>query len=213
MGGQLMAHTVYLSSAYLAPVSYYAKLTRYDNAVIEQYDHYTKQTYRNRCRIASPTGVLELTIPVVRTGQKTLMRDVRISEHGHWRRLHWNALESAYGNTPFFMYYADDFRTLYDRHTEFLMDFNEELCRLVCSLIDIHPHLSRTETYETNLSTDNADFREAIHPKKAFCEADPSFIPRPYYQVFEHRHGFLPDLSIVDLLFNMGTESALYLSP
>ena len=196
----------YLSSAYLAPVEYYSKLLNYDKIFIEQHDHYMKQTYRNRCTIAGPEGELALSIPTVKPeGPKCPMKDIRISDHGNWRHLHWNAIESAYNSTPFFEYYK------YEKKYEFLTDFNEELCRLVCELIDIQPAIERTKEYKTDFAPNEIDFREAIHPKKDFHRTDPEFIPQPYYQVFEARHGFLPNLSIIDLLFNMGPESLLIL--
>ena len=204
--------TVYLSSAYLAPVQYYTKLLAYDQVFVEHCDHYTKQTYRNRCTIAAPDGELALSIPTVKPATaKCLMRDIRISDHGNWRHLHWNALESAYNHTPFFEYYKDDFRPFYERKYDFLADFNEELCHLVCSLIDLQPRLQRTTDFRTSFAPDEADFREIIHPKRDFTREDPDFHPVPYYQVFAHRLGFLPNLSIVDLLFNMGPESILVL--
>lgn len=204
--------TACLSSAYLAPVEYYTKLVSYDKILIEQYDHYTKQTYRNRCTIASPAGELALSIPVVKPDSlKCPMKDIRISDHGNWRHLHWNAIESAYNSTPFFEYYKEDFRPFYEKKYEFLADFNEELCRLVCQLIDIQPDIERTSEYKTAFAPDEHDFREIIHPKKDFRIADPEFIPQSYYQVFESKLGFLPNLSIIDLLFNMGPESLLVL--
>ena len=202
----------YLSSAYLAPVEYYTKLTTSDKIYIEQYDHYMKQTYRNRCTIAGPEGELALSIPTVRPDtQKCPMKEIRISDHGNWRHLHWNAIESAYNSTPFFEYYKDDFRPFYETKYEFLADFNEELCQLICKLIDIHPAMERTSTYKMDFTSEESDFREVIHPKKDFNIVDTEFNPKPYYQVFETRHGFLPNLSIIDLLFNMGPESVLYL--
>ena len=202
----------YLSSAYLAPVEYYSKLLNYDKIFIEQHDHYMKQTYRNRCTIAGPEGELALSIPTVKPEEpKCPMKDIRISDHGNWRHLHWNAIESAYNSTPFFEYYKDDFSPFYEKKYEFLTDFNEELCRLVCELIDIQPAIERTKEYKTDFAPNEIDFREAIHPKKDFHRTDPEFIPQPYYQVFEARHGFLPNLSIIDLLFNMGPESLLIL--
>ena len=204
-------NTVLLSTAYLAPVEYYAKLLAYDHVLVEQYDHYVKQTYRNRCTIAAPDGPLALTVPTVKPDTpKCSTRDIRISDHGNWRHLHWNALESAYNHTPFFEYYKDEFRPFYEHRYEFLMDFNEALCRLVCSLIDLSPRMERTSAYEAAPARAD-DFRERIHPKKDFRTEDPLFHPLPYYQVFQSRLGFLPNLSIVDLLFNMGPESLLVL--
>ena len=180
---------IYLSSAYLAPVEYYAKLVAYDKIFIEQHDHYVKQTYRNRCTIAAPDGELALSIPTVKP----------------------DTLKCPLKDTPFFEYYRDDFQPFYEKKYEFLVDFNEELCHLVCSLIDIQPDMERTTSFQSSFAPNEDDFRERIHPKKNYKEEDPDFIVRPYYQVFQERLGFLPNLSIVDLLFNMGPESLLVL--
>lgn len=208
-----MSPIALLSTAYLAPVQYYAKLYTYPEVMIEQMDHYVKQTYRNRCVIAAPDGPLALTIPTVKPDtEKCPLRDIRISDHGNWRHLHWNALCSAYNHTPYFEYYRDDFAPFYEqKHYIFLVDYNEALLQLVCSLIDLTPQLSRTTTYQAEPPTCVDDFRELIHPKRIATEVDPMFRPVPYYQVFQERLGFLPNLSIADLLFNMGPESLLIL--
>jgi len=203
---------VYLSSAYLAPVEYYAHMLAADRVVVEQHDHYMKQTYRNRCVIAGPSGKIDLTIPTVKPETlKCPMKDIRISDHGNWRHLHLYALESAYGHTPYFEYYRDDFAPFYERKFEFLMDFNEALQEMVCGLIDMAPEVSRTGEYKSEFSADELDLREVIHPKKDYGTVDPAFKVIPYYQVFQERLGFIPNLSIVDLLFNMGPESLVVL--
>lgn len=204
--------TAYLSSAYLAPIEYYSKLLTYDTVYIEQYDNYIKQTYRNRCNILGPGGILPLSIPTVRPETlKCAMKDIRISDHGNWRHLHWNAIESAYNNTPFFEYYRDDFQPFYEKKYTFLFDFNDRLRQLICELIDMEPNVKYTPEYKMEFAANEVDFREIIHPKKDFNAEDPEYLSIPYYQVFEARHGFLPNLSIIDLLFNMGPESLLVL--
>ncbi|MDR0845570.1 MAG: WbqC family protein [Tannerella sp.] len=199
--------TVYLSSAYLAPVQYYCKLFSFESAVIEAAENYQKQSYRNRCVIAVSNGVQTLTVPVEKPQtEKYPTKEMRISEHGHWRHIHWNALVSAYGMSPFFEYYEDDFAPFYEQKFEFLFDFNQALQELICNLLDIHPKLSVSSCYEVAVPN---DFRNNIHPRHA--EADDTFHPHPYYQVFREKYGFIPNLSIVDLLFNMGPEAVLTL--
>lgn len=202
-----MNTSVYLSTAYLGPVQQYAKLYQFPGIYIETAENYIKQTYRNRCHIAGANGILPLSIPIIKPDTlKCLTKDIRISDHGNWRHLHWNALVSAYNMSPFFEYYEDDFAPFYERKYEFLFDFNEELRMLVCELLDIQPVVHYTETYQPELPN---DYRESIRPRHPGVDA--SFSPQPYYQVFREKHGFLPNLSIVDLLFNMGPESLLIL--
>ena len=203
---------VYIATAYLGPIQQYCKMLQYPEVRIETAENYVKQTYRNRCVIAAANGPLSLSIPIVKPDTlKCQTKDIRISDHGNWRHLHWNALSSSYNHTPFFEYYKDDFRPFYEKKYEFLADFNEELCRLICSLIDIQPDMERTTEYKTTFTVNEDDFRDRIHPKKDFRKEDPEFTAQPYYQVFQERLGFLPNLSIVDLLFNMGPESLLVL--
>ena len=192
-----------LSSTYFGPVQWYQKLNRFDTCLIERYDHFCKQTYRNRCVIATTNGLQALSIPIKRyDGPKCLMRDIRISDHADWRRLHWNALLSAYGESPVF-------------------DFYLAITHKMCELLDLMPSLKLTDEYvnaprSTDISATStaeqstiADFRDAIQPKHPLPDAD--FQARRYYQVYEQKHGFQPNLSILDLLFNQGNEAILYL--
>jgi len=255
---------VLLSSTYFGPIQWYQKLCRAEHAWIERCESFQKQTYRNRCLIATTQGVQALTVPIVSERPRgvseglSLITSVRISDHGNWRHLHWNALQSAYGESPFFEYYEDDLRPFFEPRWEYLFDFNEAIRQKMCELLDIHPNVSFTRgfapsaTGEAPLSQNEAlfeknealfekkealfekkeaglensstalccgdavvpapslyDYRSAIAPKHA--AADPAFQPRRYYQVYEAKHGFLPNLSIVDLLCNMGPESVFWL--
>ena len=200
-----------LSSTYFGPIQWYQKLHRMP-CIIEQHDHFVKQTYRNRCVIATANGTQTLTVPIERyDGTKWPMRDIRISDHGNWRHLHWNALVSAYGETPFFEFYADDLRPFFEKHHTFLFDLNLDIMHTMCQLLDVRPQVTLSEQYIVLPSEDDAvvDFREAIRPKHPLPDAD--FNPTPYYQVRAQRHGFLPNLSILDLLFNEGPEGIFYL--
>ena len=197
--------TVLLSTTYFGPVQWYQKLYRSDEAEIEQWESFQKQTYRNRCLIAAPNGIQALTVPVEHT-VSPLIKDLKVSDHGNWRHLHWNALVTAYSESPFFEYYQDDIRPFYEQRWDYLLDYNEAIRTKICELIDIQPKVTLTGEYSR--SSDN-DYREAIRPKHSAPDRD--FTPRPYYQVYQQKHGFLPNLSILDLLFNMGPESIFYL--
>lgn len=198
---------VYLSTAYLGPVQYYCKLLQYPEVRLETAENYLRQSYRNRCTIAAANGPLPLSVPIVKPDTpKCPTKDIRISDHGNWRHLHWQALVSAYRMTPFFDYYVDDFAPFYEKKYPFLLDFNEALRQMICDLLDIHPHIVYTDTYVHEAPN---DFRESIRPRKPL--SDPAFRAEPYYQVFASKHGFLPNLSIADLLFNMGPEGIIIL--
>ena len=207
--------TALLSSAYFAPVQWFQKLNRYETVYVERFDSFAKQTYRNRCIISTANGLQALTVPVEHPALPDnlqsapyLMRDIRVSDHGNWRHQHWNALQSAYGDSSFFLYYADDLRPFFEQRWKFLYDFNMEITLKMCELLDIHPQIHSTETFVKS-PADTDDFREVIHPKRPL--PDPAFSPTRDYQVYEQRFGFQPNLSILDLLFNQGNESVLFL--
>ena len=198
---------VLLSTTYFGPVQWYQKLYRSEAVQIEQWESFQKQTYRNRCLIATTQGVQALTVPVER-GTSPLIKDIRISDHGNWRHLHWSALVSAYGESPFFEYYQDDIRPFFEKRWEFLFDFNEDIRMKMCELLDIQPKVSYSLEFKI-LNSPLKDFREGIRPKQPQTDSD--FESKPYYQVYRQKHGFLPNLSVLDLLFNMGPEGIFYL--
>lgn len=193
---------------YLAAVPLYARLYASETIVIDDVSPFVKQTFRNRAVIATENGTQSLTIPVVHDGGKVAMRDVRISEHGNWRHQHWNAIVSAYRKSPFFDYYADDFAHFYEERDGFLMDFNVRLHGVVSELLGLERKVEFL-SYEAPDKNADDDLRRIAEPKA--LETVEGVVLRPYYQVFSQRNGFIPSLSIVDLLFNMGPEGLLVL--
>lgn len=177
-----------LSTTYFGSVDWYSALLRSTEPVqIDTNETYVKQTTRNHCLIATANGIQKLTVPVTvperaADGSKPRTKDVRISDHGNWRHLHWNALSSAYGMSPFFDYYADDILPFFEERWDYLLDFNQAIKDKMLELLSVPSAHAATERRTT-----------------------------PYYQTFQRRHGFLPGLSILDLLFNEGPEAVLWL--
>lgn len=200
-----------LPCVYSGPVQWYSKLLLFPELQIETHENYIKQTWRNRCRIVGPNGIQDLVIPVHLSGNHTPMKDVKINYDGIWQRQHWQSIRSAYGNSPFFDFYADCFSPFYSQDKwENLIDYNSEFFAMTLKLLKIKVNYSFTN--EFNPADENcADFRNLISAKKK-TEEDLSFIPKRYVQVFEDRHGFIPNLSVIDLLCCVGPASSEILS-
>lgn len=187
---------------YHGPVNLYARLIREEEIIFEQYDHYTKQTYRNRCRIVGPNGVLTLSVPVKRKkGAPTCMKDIRLDYDTPWPRVHWRTLEASYASSPYFEFIRDELAPFYEARFDFLLDLNIRLTEWTLGWLGLFPDLKLSSGF-TDI-TDN-DPREIIHPKKREHIHDPAFTPVPYTQVFSDRLGFQANMSILDLLFNEG---------
>jgi hypothetical protein len=199
--------TAILSSAYLGPVSYFSVLAQSNEVLVEQYDSYHKQTYRNRCRILGANGPLDLVIPVVKnSGKKTLVKDVRIDYSTLWQNNHWRSLSSAYNSSPFFEYYAHLLEPFYQKRCDFLIDFNNGLTRLLAELLQIDVDFRMTDHFE-KLYPSSMDFRNSISPKRETVIDGNPVLFNSYTQTFSEKFGFVRDLSIVDLLFNCGPNS------
>jgi len=193
---------------YLPPVEYFTRLNQHkQNILIDKHEHLVKQTYRNRAHIYSPDGMLALTVPVIR-GSKvhTHVKDVKISYDFKWQRLHWMSLQACYRRSAYFEYYEDDFARFYEDKFDYLFDFNEQLLRMVLGFIKLKTDLHFTEEY---LPTHPGltDYRASFSAKKETGFEQ----QKTYFQVFEERKGFIPNLSIADLLFNQGPQSINYL--
>ena len=198
-----MEKTILLSTSYLGPVQYFSKFLLGGKLIIEKHDNFIKQTYRNRCTIYGANGPLSLTVPVLRGSfHKTPVKSLRIDYSKKWQIEHWRAIESAYRSAPFFEYYSEEIWESYQKQPELLIQLNTELLETIFRLIGISPDYSFSTQY---ISSGEFDYRTAIRPKQAL--PDPSFKSAFYHQVFEDRFGFIENLSMLDLLFNMGPEA------
>jgi hypothetical protein len=203
----MMESGALLPMFYLPPVQYFSILNKHRNdTLIEKHEHFPKQTYRNRAHIYSPDGLLALVVPVVK-GSKvhTPVKDVKISYEFNWQRLHWMSLQSCYRRSAYFEFYEDELARFYEERFNYLFDYNEQLLDTILKFSKLKVDLQYTTEYKRSYDV-IADHRNTIHPKK-----DHAFEQKPYYQVFEERKGFLPDLSIIDLLFNQGPQTLNYL--
>ncbi len=201
-----------LSPAFFGPVQYFAHLSG-GKAVIEQHGNYSRQTYRNRCIILGANDRLTLSVPVEKGKHHNKPdKEVRIAYHTPWQKLHWRSIVSAYNSSPFFQFYQDDLYPLFTKRYSFLFDLNMEATRLMMELTGLESDFSLTGSYMIESPDPGIlDLREVIHPKKASTALDPYYRSVVYKQVFDQRHGFVPNLSILDLLFNKGPESFLIL--
>lgn len=201
-------NSVCLSTAYFPPICYFTKLVAFPKAAIEAHENFLKQSYRNRCYILSSNGKIPLTVPVQKANSGLPIQEVKIDYSENWQRQHERALLAAYGSSPFYEYYIADFAFVFDEKIKTLWELNNRILASCCALLEIAPAITQTKIFEKSYPQ---DFRNSIHPKKIFQETDASFHPSPYAQVFSEKIAFQADLSILDLLFNLGTESEIYL--
>ncbi|MDR2293010.1 MAG: WbqC family protein [Prevotellaceae bacterium] len=204
----MQADKIYLSTAYFGNIQYFSKFVAAKKICIEQHENYIKQSFRNRCEILTANGKLSLVIPVERNdGNKILIRDVRISYAQSWQKSHWRALNTAYNSSPFFEYYSNDLKHFFEHKEKYLFDLNTKITSKILELLEIDKPIFFTENYKTFDSDFMFDCRNNINPKTRQIKEDKIFMPQKYYQVFIQKTGFTANLSIIDLLFNEGTNA------
>jgi hypothetical protein len=198
--------TILLSTAYFAPIQYYSKFQDSEIVYIEQFENFIKQTYRNRCVILGGNGPIQLIVPVVKgRGPKILIKDLQISYDTDWQRNHWRTIFSAYSSSPFFEYYKDDIHPFFETKHNFLLDFNLKIHETICELLEIENNTVLTSDFE-KVPERTVNLRKRISPKIK-TQSDNDFQTVQYTQVFSDKLGFVPNLSILDLLFNEGPNS------
>jgi len=201
------------SSAYWPNLHYMYYILQCDSIYIEKHEHYQKQSYRNRCTILSANGPLNLSIPVIKNKTEAISK-IQIASRENWRNKHWRAICSAYNNSPYFEYFEYDLKSFYDQEYTYLFEYNLEQLNLILKLLRIPKNIQQTNEYIKS-PEDLLDLRSRIDPKMNF-EKDPDLklnLQKIYYQTFSGKFQFVPNLSILDLLFNKGLESIEYLNP
>ncbi len=197
--------SVLLSTAYFPPIFYFSRLIHASNIIIEKEENFHKQTYRNRCIILGANGPLNLTVPIEHTEPKIKIPNLNIFYQNHWQLIHFRAIESAYRNSPYYEYYIDDFKVFFQKKPTTLFDLNLDILKTCLNVIGCKCLIEFTLDFVSE-ETDT-DFR-FISPKKEITD----FIFPVYHQVFDEKFSFVPNLSILDLIFNLGPDTSNYLN-
>lgn len=217
-----------LTTAYFPPIEYFALLAKYSVVYMEACENYQKQSWRNRCRILTANGPESLNVPVVHeNGTFSLpIKEIRVEYTTPWVMRTERAIESAYSSSPFFIYYKDELFAILDSHPATLWELNRRLIDFFCAKIGIAPQIIETTDYRAPATVipytpltvipnpegvKESDYRALIHPKRPNTILRDLGLERPYWQVFREKFGFIPGLSIMDLLFNEGPESLCWL--
>jgi len=211
---EMSENSVLIATSYLPPIIYFIKIADAEQLFIEAFENYTKQSLRNRAFIAGANGVLCLTVPVLKKiTPLQFTKDMCIDYSTHWQRQHWRAIVSAYNSSPFFEYYKDVFCPFYEKKTKYLIDLNTEILSTTYKILNIKSKEMCYTKFFLNPSDDKNDLRYLCNSKtyNKFAGTSVYESMTPYYQVFSDKHGFVPNLSIIDLLFNEGPAAVSYL--
>jgi hypothetical protein len=201
---------IVVSTAYFPTVAWFQQVLAANEIWLEKQENYTKQTYRNRCKILSTHGVQDLSIPLQHTQSKIKITEIVSDESQDWKRVHWQAIQSAYGKSPYFIHYAWRFEPYYkNKEVINLYAFNFSLIQEVFKALKLSLNLKQTESFEP-VPSNKIDLRNAFHAKGTPRQAELIFEKR-YYQSFPEKQDFVANLCILDLLFHQGPDAVLYL--
>jgi len=204
--------TILLNTCFFGPIEYYTQLISHKNIIIEQYEHYSKQSYRNRCNILGANGSLALSVPVVKaSSKKILTKDVSIAYDTNWQKLHFKSIESAYKSSPFYDYYIDDLMQFFDKKWDNLLEYNTAIQEEIFAMLEIEPNIILSKDFYPKGTDDILDLRDAVHPKKNKSVNDINYINKEYTQVFSNKFPFQENLSILDLIFNLGPDALTHI--
>ena len=190
-----------IETHYLPSIAYFAALDSVEEVVVEKYEHYQKQTFRNRCHINNVTGLATLTVPLTSKHGKTIITDVRIDSSQKWLNNHWRTISSLYGKAPFFEFYADDLQAVMFKKFGFLYDMNLALLTMCLKWLKWEKSVFESQKYEKELDSSVLDLRSVINPKKT-DQLERFYKPVAYTQVFGNK--FVENLSLIDLVFCEG---------
>lgn len=195
-----------LHPTYFPSIAHFVAIAKSDSVTFEIEDNYQKQTYRNRSYVYGANGKLLLNVPVKHSHkEREKYKDVKIANNENWQGLHWKSLQSAYRTSPFFEFYEDDFIPLFKKKHTFILDYNFECLDLVLESLQLGINYSKTTKYNKDVAP-LKDYRNLANARKEI-----QFAFDKYTQVFTNKHGFIGNLSILDLLFNEGTNALSYL--
>ena len=191
---------------YFAPISQYSEIINTDEVIFEVHDNFQKQSYRNRCYIFNTNGKQLLNIPVkhANSSSRKQTKDTLIGNATHWQDQHFKSLKTAYRNSPFFEFYVDDIANIFEKKYTYLHDLNIDTFLFISEALQINSKFKKTSSYSEVLENND-------HRNLAAIKTQPKNVVKPYTQMFDDKHGFLPNLSILDLLFMEGPNAISFL--